>query len=148
MEQITVTKEELLELVEKAVSKRLNGVKEKGPKTLFKEVSLSKEDIKNVNDSFIIPNQDHPFSHEVNTDAILEVSETCSHKSVRSVFHYKFAVHDNLRLISQRIVGASRNTDIDKKDYEFVEECYSELKEKFLELYEKALERKLERKDR
>lgn len=144
MEQITVTKEELLELVEKAVSKRLDNVKSKGPKQIFTDVEIKPDELKEVNQKFFIPISPTNMSIDLyNTLSIWKFNKQVNVSSNKSNI---FMVHDNLRILTQRALGASRNTEIYKEDYEFAEECYKELKDKFLELYEKHLERNLTKK--
>ena len=149
MEEITVSKDELLELVEKVVAKRVEGTSKKGPSSIFKDVSITKEDIQFINSKFVIPEPRYGYLHNnVNIKEMLRVTRWFSEREphVISKSHFEFAVHENLRLLTQRILGASRNTDIDKEDYEFAEVCYKELKEKMLELYERNLERNLEKR--
>ncbi|MDT4011857.1 hypothetical protein [Staphylococcus simulans] len=52
MEQITLTKQELIEIVEREVSKRLDGKKTIKPISIFSEVRIEEDDITNINEDF------------------------------------------------------------------------------------------------
>ena len=56
MEQITLTKHELIEIVEREVSKRLDGVKPMKPISIFTDVRLNEDDIKDINEKFKFTN--------------------------------------------------------------------------------------------
>ncbi|WP_228472183.1 hypothetical protein [Staphylococcus epidermidis] len=56
MEKITLTKQELIEIVEREVSKRLDGVKPMKPISIFTDVRLNEDDIKNINEKFKFTN--------------------------------------------------------------------------------------------
>ena len=68
MEQITLTKHELIEIVEREVSKRLDSNKTIKPISIFSEVRLKEDDIRDVNESFAIANFIKPHIEVITTN--------------------------------------------------------------------------------
>lgn len=145
-EQITVTKEELLTIVEKMIERKIGGQMTQGPNNIFNNVALSTSDFEDVNKKFVMPPTFSYSNNHLDLSNPLQIAKSKFGGRITSDNLRRVQAHDYLRMLTQRLFGVCRNKDIEVDDYEFAEQCYREMKGKFLELYEKNLERKLEKK--
>ncbi|MGZ9532580.1 hypothetical protein ACXXHR_08515 [Staphylococcus epidermidis] len=139
MEQITLTKNELIEIVEREVSKRLDSKKIIKPMSIFSEVRLKEDDIKDVNESFGITNFIKPpyRGHHYKPLALKRY-----HCGANDYFNGKVhdeQIHDHIRKLTLAIFGVSRNSDLKQKEYEEAIKFYRNIKDMYLHLYKKRL---------
>ena len=139
MEQITLTKHELIEIVEREVSKRLDSNKTIKPISIFSEVRLKEDDIKDVNENFAIANFIKPpyRGHHYKPLALKRY-----HCGANDYFNGKVhaeQIHDHIRKLTLAIFGVSRNSDLKQKEYEEAIKFYRNIKDMYLHLYKKRL---------
>lgn len=139
MEQITLTKQELIEIVEREVSKRLDGVKTMKPISIFTDVRLNEDDIKNINEKFKFTN-------------IIQTPYRCHHYKPLALKRYHCGandyfngkvhddqIHDHIRKLTLAIFGVTKNSDLQEREYGEAIKFYRNIKDMYLYLYKKRL---------
>ncbi|PTJ91677.1 hypothetical protein [Staphylococcus simulans] len=139
MEQITLTKQELIEIVEREVSKRLDGKKTIKPISIFSEVRIEEDDITNINEDFnftkfIKP----PFRGHHYRPLALKKYPMGNNKHFNGKV-YDDQIHDLIRKLSLAVFGISRNSDLSESEFEDVVKVYRYFKDMYLHLYKKRL---------
>lgn len=139
MEQITLTKNELIEIVEREVSKRLDSKKIIKPMSIFSEVRLKEDDIKDVNESFGITNFIKPPYRGHHYKPLALKKYHCGANDYFNGKVYDDEIHDHIRKLTLAIFGVSRNSDLKQKEYEEAIKFYRNIKDMYLHLYKKRL---------
>lgn len=139
MEQITLTKQELIEIVEREVSKRLDGVKTMKPISIFTDVRLNEDDIKNINEKFKFTNiiQTPYRGHHYKPLALKRY-----HCGANDYFNGKVhddQIHDHIRKLTLAIFGVTKNSDLQEREYGEAIKFYRNIKDMYLYLYKKRL---------
>ncbi|MDS3920123.1 hypothetical protein [Staphylococcus epidermidis] len=139
MEQITLTKQELVEIVEREVSKRLDGVKPMKPISIFSDVRLNEDDIKNINEKFKFTNfiQKPYRGHHYKPLALKKY-----HHGGNDYFNgniYDDQIHDHIRKLTLAIFGVTKNSDLQEREYGEAIKFYRNIKDMYLYLYKKRL---------
>lgn len=139
MEQITLTKQELIEIVEREVSKRLDGKKTIKPISIFNEVRITEDDIANINEDFnftkfIKP----PYRGRHYRPLALKKYPMGNNKHFNGKV-YDDQIHDLIRKLSLAVFGISRNSDLSESEFEDVVKVYRYFKDMYLHLYKKRL---------
>ncbi|WP_412521288.1 hypothetical protein [Staphylococcus simulans] len=139
MEQITLTKQELIEIVEREVSKRLDGKKTIKPISIFSEVRIEEDDITNINEDFnftkfIKP----PFRGHHYRPLALKKYPMGNNKHFNGKV-YDDQIHDLIRKLSLAVFGISKNSDLSESEFEDVVKVYRYFKDMYLHLYKKRL---------
>ncbi|EGQ1685687.1 hypothetical protein [Staphylococcus pseudintermedius] len=138
MEQITLTKEELKEIVAKEVRQAL-GKKPIKQFSIFSEVRLDEVDIANINEDF-------SFTKFIKTPF------RGRHYKPLAIRKYPFGgneyfngkvnddhIHDFIRKLTLAVFGVTRNSDLSKSEYEEAAELYEKIKSFYLHQYTKRL---------
>lgn len=139
MEQITLTKHELIEIVEREVSKRLDSNKILKPMSIFSDVRLKEDDIKNVNESFEITNFIAPPYRGHHYKPLALKKHHCGGNDYFNGKVHDEQIHDHIRKLTLAIFGVSRNSDLKQKEYEEAIKFYRNIKDMYLHLYKKRL---------
>lgn len=139
MEQITLTKQELIEIVEREVSKRLDSKKTIKPISIFSEVRIEEDDIANINEDFnftkfIKP----PFRGHHYRPLALKKYPMGNNKHFNGKV-YDDQIHDLIRKLSLAVFGISKNSDLSESEFEDVVKVYRYFKDMYLHLYKKRL---------
>ncbi|AAX91294.1 anti-repressor Ant [Staphylococcus phage 37] len=139
MEQITLTKQELIEIVEREVSKRLDGKKTIKPISIFSEVRIEEDDITKINEDFnftkfIKP----PFRGHHYRPLALKKYPMGNNKHFNGKV-YDDQIHDLIRKLSLAVFGISKNSDLSESEFEDVVKVYRYFKDMYLHLYKKRL---------
>lgn len=139
MEQITLTKQELIEIVEREVSKRLDGVKPIKPISIFSDVRLNEDDIKNINEKFKFTNiiQTPYRGYHYRPLALKKYPH-----GVKDYFNgniHDDQIHDHIRKLTLAIFGVTKNSDLQEREYSEAIKFYRNIKDMYLYLYKKRL---------
>lgn len=139
MEQITLTKQELIEIVEREVSKRLDGVKPMKPISIFTDVRLNEDDIKYINEKFKFTNfiQTPYRGHHYRPIALKKY-----HRGGNNYFNgniHDDQIHDHIRKLTLAIFGVTKNSDLQEREYGEAIKFYRNIKDMYLYLYKKRL---------
>ncbi|MFW3549819.1 hypothetical protein ACN9UP_12505 [Staphylococcus caprae] len=139
MEQITLTKQELIEIVEREVSKRLDSNKTIKPISIFSEVRLKEDDIKDVNESFAIANFIKPpyRGHHYKPLALKRY-----HCGANDYFNGKVhaeQIHDHIRKLTLAVFGVTKNSDLSEEEFKDAVLYYQYFKDMYLDLYKRRI---------
>ncbi|WP_203267732.1 hypothetical protein [Staphylococcus epidermidis] len=139
MEQITLTKQELIEIVEREVSKRLDGVKSMKPISIFTDVRLNEDDIKNINEKFKFTNIiQTPYRGHHYRPLTLKKYPCGGNDYFNGNIHDN-QIHDHIRKLTLAIFGVTKNSDLQKREYGEAIKFYRNIKNMYLYLYKKRL---------
>ncbi|MDK8175343.1 hypothetical protein HMPREF3031_06300 [Staphylococcus sp. HMSC072B07] len=139
MEQITLTKQELIEIVEREVSKRLDGKKTIKPISIFSEVRIEEDDIANINEDFNFTKFIKPpyRGHHYKPLALKKYPIGNNERFNGKV--YDDQIHDLIRKLTLAVFGVSRNSDLSEREFEEAVKIYRYFKDMYLHLYQKRL---------
>jgi len=139
MEQITLTKQELIEIVEREVSKKLDGVKSMKPISIFTDVRLNEDDIKNINEKFKFTNiiQTPYRGHHYRPLALKKYP--CGGNDYFNGNIHDNQIHDHIRKLTLAIFGVTKNSDLQEREYGEAIKFYRNIKDMYLYLYKKRL---------
>ncbi|UXU59033.1 hypothetical protein [Staphylococcus agnetis] len=138
MEQITLTKQELKEIIAKEVAKTLYGDKSLFPGAIFNDVKIDEEEIAKINGSF-------SFTRCIKTPYRGHHYMPLALKKYRrgnEWFNGKVTydqIHDHIRKLTLSMYGVTLNSDLSEVEYTQAAETYNALKEFYLHLYKKRL---------
>ncbi|NHM91455.1 MULTISPECIES: hypothetical protein [Staphylococcus] len=140
MEQITLTKQELIEIVEREVSKRLDGKKPISSGAIFNKVRISHKDFDEINKKFA-------YTERLRGANNLGLGHPLSLKKYQHGLgcyeHYKtYAsdIHDHIRKLTLSAFGVTLNSDLSEKEYEEAARIYELIKTFYLYQYQKRIE--------
>ncbi|UXS43578.1 hypothetical protein [Staphylococcus delphini] len=138
MEQITLTKEELKEIIAKEVREALNGKKPISPNSIFRNVKIEFEDFANINRKYeFIKNlrlgRVYSLGHPISLKKYSDGFETIHRRA------YMQEVHDYIRKLTLSAFGAKLNSDLNEVECSQAAEMYNAIKEYYLHLYKKRL---------
>lgn len=137
-EQITLTKEDLLRIVQEEVNKRLSPTKEITSGQIFKDLSISDDDFEFINSQYECTDGATKLFRGIQGAPLSLKRYAHGWES----FNYKAhtsGIHDHLRGLTLSIFGVTLNRDLDRSEYEQAAKSYEELKEVYLALYERRL---------
>lgn len=139
MEQITLTKNELIEIVEREVSKRLDSKKIIKPMSIFTDVRLNEDDIKGINEKFKFTNFiQRPYrGHHYKPLALKKYP--CGGNDYFNGNIYDDQIHDHIRKLTLAIFGVTKNSDLQEREYGEAIKFYRNIKDMYLYLYKKRL---------
>lgn len=139
MEQITLTKQELIEIVEREVSKRLDGVKPIKPISIFSDVRLNEDDIKDINEKFKFTNIiQTPYRGHYYRPLSLKKYPWGGNDYFNGNIHDD-QIHDHIRKLTLAIFGVTKNSDLQEREYGEAIKFYRNIKDMYLYLYKKRL---------
>ncbi|UXR49119.1 hypothetical protein [Staphylococcus simulans] len=140
MEQITLTKQELIEIVEREVSKRLDGKKTISSGAIFNKVKIDHKDFDVINKKF-------EFTKQLRSTDRIGLGHPLSLKKYEHglgcLEHYKTyasEIHDLIRKLTLSAFGVTLNSDLSEKEYEEAARMYEMIKGFYLYRYEKRIE--------
>lgn len=140
MEQITLTKQELKEIIAREVAKTLYGDKRLFRGAIFNDVKLDEAEIAKINETF-------PFTRYIKTPYRNRHYMPLSLRKYRRSnqwFNGKVSddqIHDHIRKLTLSMYGVTLNSDLSEVEYTQAAETYNALKEFYLHLYKKRLSR-------
>ncbi|MCH4365404.1 hypothetical protein [Staphylococcus haemolyticus] len=141
MDQITLTKQELIEIVEREVSKRLDGRNRISSGSIFNEVKIEHTDFAEINNQF-------DFTKDITDDKRFGLGHPLSLKKYQHGLgcyeHYKtYAsdIHDHIRKLTLSAFGVTLNSDLSEKEYEEAARIYELIKGFYLYQYQKRIEK-------
>lgn len=142
MEQITLTKQELIEIVEREVNKKLDGAKSIAPLSIFSSVKIQEDEIAMINEKF-------KFTKFIKTPYrgrhYKPISLNKYSRGGRNEFVngkvYNDHIHDHIRKLTLAVFGVSKNSDLSESEFEEAVGVYKFFKDMYLHLYEKRLSR-------
>lgn len=141
MEQITLTKQELAEIVQQEISKRLDGRNRISSGSIFNEVKIEHTDFAEINNQF-------DFTKEITDDKRFGLGHPLSLKKYQHGLgcyeHYKtYAsdIHDHIRKLTLSAFGVTLNSDLSEKEYEEAARIYELIKGFYLYQYQKRIEK-------
>lgn len=143
MEQIILTKEELKQIVENAVNKKMQQetVFKPNRAEVFKATKLQQEDFQKINFSNEIV-RDIECTHCVKLGYPISTKtfgKDWKNVKKRTKVHSD-AIHDLLRKLSLSILGYSLNSDLDYKEFEKANQLYTDFKEFYLTKYQERVD--------
>ena len=128
MEQITLTKQELAEIVQQEISKRLDGRNRISSGSIFNEVKIEHTDFAEINNQF-------DFTKDITDDKRFGLGHPLSLKKYQHGLgcyeHYKtYAsdIHDHIRKLTLSAFGVTLNSDLSVKEYEEAARIYELIK--------------------
>lgn len=141
MEQIILTKQELAEIVQQEISKRLDGRKRISSGSIFNEVKIEHTDFDEINNQF-------DFTKDITDDKRFGLGHPLSLKKYQHGLgcyeHYKtYAsdIHDHIRKLTLSAFGVTLNSDLSEKEYEEAARIYELIKGFYLYQYQKRIEK-------
>nr|WLJ26001.1 MAG: hypothetical protein [Staphylococcus phage HS14] len=140
MEQITLTKNELIEIVEREVSKRLDGKKPIRSCSIFNKVKIKREDFDEINKKLDFKNYLSVGRMEELNYPIPIKKYPSGYESVhRKVFVQD--VHDLIRKLTLSAFGVTLNSDLSEKEYGEAARIYELIKGYYLHQYQRRIEK-------
>lgn len=141
MEQITLTKQELAEIVQQEISKRLDGRNRISSGSIFNEVKIEHTNFAEINNQF-------DFTKDITDDKRFGLGHPLSLKKYQHGLgcyeHYKtYAsdIHDHIRKLTLSAFGVTLNSDLSEKEYEEAARIYELIKGFYLYQYQKRIEK-------
>lgn len=147
-EQITLTKTDLENIIQKAVTEVMSGDRKQKSLTvqnLFTDIKFNNEmDISPINQDFpnvmrlLTSDGERPCGKGeifTNTTHFHGYSEPSVNYNI-----YGSQVHDSIRKLVLNVFGKSKNTELTRDEYDQARACYSELVVWFTESYRRRLE--------
>lgn len=139
MEQITLTKQELIEIVEREVNKKISGVKKVTPVSIFSDIRLHERDIAETNETF-------PFTKSIRTpyrgrhfQPLSLNKHHAGNNGYRNGKIHDDQIHDHIRKLTLAVFGVSRNSELNDREIEDARNFYNTFKDMYLHLYKKRL---------
>lgn len=139
MEKIILTKQELAEIVQQEISKRLDNRRRISPSSIFNEVKIKHRDFDEINNQF-------DFAKDIADDKRFGLGHPLSLKKYQHGLgcheHYKaYAsdIHDHIRKLTLSAFGVTLNSDLSESEYEEAAQFYGKIKNYYLYLYDKRL---------
>lgn len=138
-EKITLTKDDLVGIVEKAVNERLQETASKHPGVIFENVSLTRYDFSHIN-------QKYDATKNLSTIGPIPggVPVTLSkypvgiYEEYNSKIHVE-GVHDFIRKLTLSLYGVTLNKELKEKEWTQAAIFYKEIKDFYLNQYEKRI---------
>ncbi|WP_415410935.1 hypothetical protein [Staphylococcus agnetis] len=140
MEQITLTKDELIRIVEREVSKRLDTKKPISSGAIFNKVRISHKDFDEINKKFAYTERlkgannlglGHPLSLKKYQHGI---------GCYENYKAYASEIHDHIRKLTLSAFGVTLNSDLKESEYDEASRMYDMLKNFYLYRYQKRIE--------
>lgn len=141
MEQITLTKQELAEIVQQEISKRLDGRKSISSVSIFNGVKISREDFDEINQNF-------DFAKELTKSKWSGLGHPLSLKKYQHGIDfyenykvYPSEIHDHIRKLTLSAFGVTLNSDLKESEYEEARRMYELIKSFYLYQYQRRIEK-------
>ncbi|WP_019165845.1 hypothetical protein [Staphylococcus delphini] len=140
MEQITLTKEELKEIIAKEVREAIRGKKPIGSGSIFNEVRIEHDDFERIN-------KQYEFAKYLSVGRMERLNHPIPIKRYKSGFelvHRKVFVqeiHDLIRKLTLSAFGVTLNSDLSESEYEDAARMYEMIKSFYLYQYKKRIEK-------
>lgn len=140
MEQITLTKEELKEIIAKEVREAINGKKPISSGSIFNKVRISHNDFDEINKKFAYTERlrgvdnlglGHPLSLKKYQHGI---------GCYENYKTYASEIHDHIRKLTLSAFGVTLNSDLKESEYDEASRMYDMLKNFYLYRYQKRIE--------
>ncbi|MCL9742922.1 hypothetical protein [Staphylococcus aureus] len=125
MEQITLTKEELKEIIAKEVREAINGKKPISSGAIFNKVRISHKDFDEINKKFAYTER-------------LRGADNLGFESIHQKVYVQ-DVHDHIRKLTLSIFGVTLNSDLSESEYNLAAKIYRDIKNYYLYIYEKRV---------
>ncbi|WP_330988703.1 hypothetical protein [Staphylococcus pseudintermedius] len=139
MEQITLTKQELIEIVEREVSKRLDGKKPIKPFSIFSEVRIEEDDIANINEDFNFTKFIKPPYRGRHYKPLALKKYPCGGDDYFNGKVHDDQIHHLIRKLTLAVFGVSRNSDLSEREFEEAVDIYRHFKTMYKHQYTKRL---------
>ncbi|MFO8361099.1 hypothetical protein R6I68_13575 [Staphylococcus aureus] len=138
MEQITLTKEELKEIIAKEVREAINSKKPISSGAIFNKVRINSDDLEVINKKLdfakhLSLGRMRNLNHPIPLKKYLHGFESI-HQKV-----YVQDVHDHIRKLTLSIFGVTLNSDLSESEYNIAAKVYREIKNYYLYIYEKRV---------
>lgn len=137
-EQITLTKEDLLRIVQEEVNKRLSPTKEVKPGQIFVDVKIEDDNFEFINSQYECTDGATKLYRGAQGLPLSLKRYAHGFESLNYKVHTD-RIHDHLRGLTLSIFGVTLNRDLERSEYEQAAKFYEELKEVYLGLYERRL---------
>lgn len=141
MEQIILTKQELAEIVQQEISKRLDGRKRISSGSIFNEVKIEHADFDEINQKF-------DFAKELNKSKWSGLGHPLSLKKYQhgigryeNYKAYPSEIHDHIRKLTLSAFGVTLNSDLKESEYEEAARMYELIKDFYLYQYQRRIEK-------
>ncbi|MBA8772080.1 hypothetical protein [Staphylococcus coagulans] len=139
MEQITLTKEELKEIIAKEVREAIRGKNPISSGSIFSEVKLDEDDITNINEEFDFTKFiKTPFRGRHYKPLALQKYPCGGNEYFNGKVHDDY-IHDHIRKLTLAVFGVTKNSDLKEKEFEEAVKIYQQFKGSYLYLYKKRL---------
>ncbi|MBU8235794.1 hypothetical protein KSD67_09680 [Staphylococcus aureus] len=135
MEQITLTKEELKEIIAKEVREAINGKKPISSGSIFSKVRINNDDLEEINKKL-------NFVKDLSLGRLRKLNHPIPLKKYQHGFesiHQKAYVQDHIRKLTLSIFGVTLNSDLSESEYNLAAKVYREIKNYYLYIYEKRV---------
>lgn len=138
MEQITLTKEELKEIIAKEVRDAIKGEKPISSGEIFNKVRIDSDDLEEINKKL-------DFAKHLSLGRMGRLNHPIPLKKYRHGFEsnhqkvYVRAVHDHIRKLTLSIFGVTLNSDLSESEYNLAAKVYRDIKNYYLYIYEKRV---------
>lgn len=137
-EKITLTKEDLLRIVQEEVNKRLSPTKVISSGQIFTDVRISDDNFEFINSQYECTDGATQLFRGIQGAPLSLKRYPCGFEQLNYKAHTD-GIHDHLRGLTLSIFGVTLNRDLDRSEYEQAAKFYEELKEVYLGLYERRL---------
>ena len=148
MDKITLTKEELLEIVEKLLNERAQAPLDIGPHNLYRGLAINIDDFSLIHSKYNISKIKKPNTRIYRTKPIIfkplffqATKPNFRNIDLKSGKVELDQIHTSLKTLTNSIFGVSKNNELERFEYEEAQEFYTKLKNTYLDLYKKRLER-------
>ena len=126
MEQITLTKEELKEIIAKEVRNAIKGEKPISSGAIFSKVRINNDDLEEINKKL-------NFAKDLSLGRLRKLNHPIHQKA------YVQDVHDHIRKLTLSIFGVTLNSDLSESEYNLAAKIYRDIKNYYLYIYEKRV---------
>lgn len=139
MEQITLTKEELKEIIAKEVRNAIKGEKPISSGAIFSKVRINNDDLEEINKKL-------NFAKDLSLGRLRKLNHPIPLKKYQHGFEsihqkaYVQDVHDHIRKLTLSAFGVTLNSDLKESEYDEASRMYDMLKNFYLYRYQKRIE--------
>ncbi|HCX0883282.1 TPA: hypothetical protein OY029_000307 [Staphylococcus aureus] len=138
MEQITLTKEGLKEIIAKEVRNAIKGEKPISSGAIFSKVRINNDDLEEINKKL-------NFAKDLSLGRLRKLNHPIPLKKYQHGFEsihqkaYVQDVHDHIRKLTLSIFGVTLNSDLSESEYNLAAKIYRDIKNYYLYIYEKRV---------
>ncbi|WP_363472828.1 hypothetical protein [Companilactobacillus musae] len=140
-DSITITKDDLKDLITKEVVKALTTKAKVYPPLLFDNVRFSREDLTSRNAKYRETSRTNINNYGGNTYSRhqYETKDFANRTTTKDMGPYSDAVNVEIRHLALAVLGETRIKDVSSQDYSRAINIYSQFKDLFLKLYDQRL---------